>query len=86
MLDLIKASYALDSNLQQVKDQVQQGQKIPHYTVQDGLLRKKGRLVVGLDLVLREKLLQWVHDSPFGGHSGRDATLKRLNLSFGGGV
>jgi len=53
-----------------------------HYALQDGLLRKKGRLVIGPDLVLREQLLQLVHDSPFGGHSGRDATLKRLKSLF----
>jgi len=82
VLDFIKASYALDSNLQHIQDQLQQGQKPPHYTMQDGLLRKKGRLVIGPDLALREKLLQWVHDSPFGGHSGRDATLKRLKSLF----
>jgi len=46
------------------------------------LLRKKGRLVVGPDTPLREQLLQWVHDSPFGGHSGRDATLKKLKSLF----
>ena len=68
--------------LQQVQNQLQQGQPVSHYTIQDGLLRKKGRLVIGPDLSLRTQLLQWVHDSPFGGHSGRDATLKRLKSLF----
>jgi len=38
--------------------------------------------VVGLDEVLRSKILQWVHTSPQGDHSGRDATLKRLKQLF----
>jgi len=82
VLDLIKTSYSLDPHLQQIKEQLQQGKQVSHYDLQDGLLRKKGRLVVGPDLALRNKLLQWVHDSPFGGHSGRDATLKRLKSLF----
>jgi len=55
---------------------------VSHYALQEGLLRRKGRLVIGPNLALKEQLLQWVHDSPFGGHSGRDATLKRLKSLF----
>jgi len=33
---------------------------------------------VGADPSLKAKLLQWVHNSPTGGHSGRDATLQKL--------
>ena len=57
VLDLIKASYLLDPNIQQIKDQLQNGLKVPHYMLQDGLLRKRGKLVVGPDLTLRKQIL-----------------------------
>ena len=53
VLDHIKVSYQLDSNLQQVISQLEQGHKVSHYSLHEGLLRKKGRLVVGPDLTLR---------------------------------
>ena len=39
-------------------------------------------MVVGADDSLKTKLLHWVHSSPLGGHSGRDATLKKLKQLF----
>jgi len=82
ILDHIKASYLLDNNIQHVLGQLEKGHKVSHYSLQGGLLRKKGRLMVGPDMALRDQILQWVHDSPFGGHSGREATLKRLKSLF----
>jgi len=48
----------------------------------NGQLRRKGKLVVGLEVALKNKILHWVHTSPQGGHSGRDAILKRLKQLF----
>jgi len=48
----------------------------------DGQLRRNGKIVVGADPSLKAKLLQWMHTSPVGGHTGRDATLKRLKQLF----
>nr|DAD38797.1 TPA_asm: hypothetical protein HUJ06_013119 [Nelumbo nucifera] len=45
-------------------------------------LRRNGKLVVGDFPALKQLFLQWMHDSPLGGHSGRDATLKRLKSLF----
>ena len=53
VLDHIKVSYQLDSNLQQVISQLEQGHKVSHHSFHEGLLRKRGRLVVGPDLTLR---------------------------------
>lgn len=82
ILEKIQASYVLDNNLQQTISQIQQGQSVPKYSYLDGLLRKKGKLVIGPDEQLRQKILKWVHDSPFGGHSGRQAALKKLRRLF----
>jgi len=54
----------------------------PKYTWSQGLLKKKGKLVVGLDEDLRQKLIQMVHTSPFGGHSGVEVTYKKLAAWF----
>ncbi|XP_056698019.1 uncharacterized protein [Spinacia oleracea] len=61
---------------------LQQGQYVAHYKLQDGLLHKNARLVVGPDENLRRKLLNWHHASPECGHSGRDITLKKLKTLF----
>ena len=72
----------MDAHLLQVLTQLQHGHSVGKYSLLDGMLRRKGKLVVGPDEALRQQLLQWMHDSPFGGHSGRQATLKRLQRLF----
>lgn len=52
------------------------------YTMVDGCLRRKGKLVIGPSEELRTQLLQWVHTSSTGDHSGRDDTLKKLQGLF----
>lgn len=37
---------------------------------------------MGPDFALRNQIFKWVHDSPFGSHSGEDATLKMLKSLF----
>nr|KYP76053.1 Retrovirus-related Pol polyprotein from transposon 17.6 [Cajanus cajan] len=49
-----------------------------HYKWQNGELRRKGKLVVGNNLELRKDLLVWLHASATGGHSGINATMKRV--------
>lgn len=49
------------------------------YTWQSGELRRKGRLVVGHDQALRKLLLHHFHSSSTGGHSGMEATMKRIS-------
>ena len=48
------------------------------YSWQGDQLRRKGKLVVGQDTALREKLLSLFHNSPTRGHAGAEATMKRL--------
>lgn len=38
--------------------------------------------MIGASSDLKLKILQWMHASPSGGHSGRDATLKRVKQLF----
>ena len=80
LLEKVKSSYALDPLLQSYA----QGSATPKppYSMVDGYLRKKGKLVIGPDEELRKLILDWVHNSPTGGHAGRDATLKKLQRLF----
>ena len=48
----------------------------------DGLLWLGARLVVPNDLTLRTKLIAEMHDTPTGGHFGRDKTLAALRKRF----
>lgn len=52
------------------------------FTVSDGLLRYKGKVVVGADSNLRASILSEIHNSSFGGHSGIQRTYMRLKNSF----
>jgi len=52
------------------------------WTVRDGLLWWGARLVVPNDAVLRTRLLAEMHDTPTGGHFGRDKTLSAVRARF----
>lgn len=55
---------------------------VPNYTVQQGVLRYKNRIVIGADNTIRTKLLAALHSSELGGHSGQRATYQRVKLLF----
>lgn len=55
---------------------------VPSCTLQDGLLRYKGRLWVGNAPDLQQQLLAAVHTSPVGGHSGIPVTLWQAKQLF----
>lgn len=38
--------------------------------------------MIGPDPQLKEKILYWHHNTPGGGHSGRDATIKKVKSLF----
>ncbi|KAL8151213.1 hypothetical protein V2J09_021021 [Rumex salicifolius] len=54
----------------------------PSYTYCNGELRRKGKLVVGNDEGVKTHIFKWLHDSALGGHSGRDATARRITSLF----
>ncbi|KAA3461868.1 polyprotein [Gossypium australe] len=65
-------SYESDDKLKKI---IQDNQKYPW----DGrFLHRRGKIVVGKDLQLRQELFQHFHASTVGGHSGMHATRKRL--------
>ena len=78
LLDAIKASWVQDPHLQSLIQALEAGQPRPHYTWQQGILYRKGKVMVGNDPTLKQQLLQVFHDSAVGGHSGREVTKKKL--------
>ena len=82
LLEQIKQSWTLDPNVQQLLTQIQQGETPLHYSYSQGLLYRKGRLVVGRQKDLHSTIIQAFHDSSFGGHSGIAVTVKRVSALF----
>ena len=68
-----------DRGIQQICEAIEKGQHCPSgYTLAQGVLRYKGRVVIPASSTLVQKLLSEYHDSPVGGHSGEFKTYQRL--------
>jgi hypothetical protein len=53
-----------------------------NYTLQDGVLRHKGKIYIGPSTSLRDKVFHTFHSPIFGGHSGVKVTLHKLQKAF----
>ena len=51
------------------------------YTIRAGIIRYKGKILVGNNAALRTKLIQALHSSLVGGHLGMRATYRELRIS-----
>ena len=68
----LQESYNSDSQCQSIISQLLLDQAAqPQYEWNNGLLKYGGRLYVGSSNGLRGKLIQTLHDSSLGGHSGQ---------------
>lgn len=52
------------------------------YSLEQGLIKFKGRLVIGNNLAMQTKLISNLHDSAVGGHSGIQATYQRAKKLY----
>ncbi len=81
--DDIKASYATGTALQTLITELQTNpQSHRHYTLSNGHLCQKGKLVVGNDIDLQLKIHGLFHDTPTRGHSGIQATQTKISSLF----
>ena len=79
LLDRIQLTWTTNSTLVQLIAQLQQGVlATSKYTWQHNQLRRRGKLVVGNDSVLRTELLQYFHNLVDGGHSGAQAMMAHI--------
>jgi hypothetical protein len=53
-----------------------------NYTLNNGILRYEGKIVVGDSSELRVGIITNFHSTALGGHSGEQATYKRIKLLF----
>lgn len=53
-----------------------------HYTLSHGLIRYKGRIWIGNNTDLQNKLIAELHHNPIGGHSGFPVTYRRIKRLF----
>ncbi|GJY61133.1 putative mitochondrial protein, partial [Tanacetum coccineum] len=83
ILQQVKDSCSNDSSLQtviqQLKDKKYVGDK---YSLVDGVLRRKDKIVVGNDAQLRNSIIQHYHTDAIGGHSNTAVTVHRLKSLF----
>jgi hypothetical protein len=55
---------------------------IPHFTLVEGILRYKNKVRVGDNLPLQQQILEAVHSSTGGGHSGFPVTYRKMKQLF----
>ncbi|GJT44209.1 putative mitochondrial protein [Tanacetum coccineum] len=79
LLSRIVNSWKDDTYLQTIIKKLQRGEIVKHYTWIHEQLRRKGKIVVGNDEVLRQALLIHFHTDSVGGHSGSTSTTNRLS-------
>lgn len=81
--DSLLKSYEHDSTLQGLKLQVLSNPSLhPHFSVLDNLLYRKQKLVIPNDGQVRLVILQWLHSSHQGGHSGIRTSIARIKSMF----
>ena len=83
LLQTVNDTYSEDTKIQKIIDKIQLLQQpYKQYEWQGEVLKRKGRIVVGQQQEVRNKLLAYFHDSILGGHSGASHTYKRLRQIF----
>jgi hypothetical protein len=82
-LSSVSASYASDAFAQRLLQQLAvDPMSSPAYSLNHGILRHKGKILVGADPELQQRIISAFHDSPQGGHSGFPVTYHRLLSLF----
>ncbi|KAJ7960249.1 Ty3/gypsy retrotransposon protein [Quillaja saponaria] len=83
LLQKIKQSWEQDEKLQKIiKELSVSVDSHRHYKWEQGVLKRKGKLVVGNDPTLKQEIIECYHGSPIGGHSGVVPTCKRIAVSM----
>lgn len=82
LMDEIVTSWSNDEKVQEIIRKCEAGTSSAKFTYVDTQLRRKGKLVVGGDAELRHKLIQLIHNSAEGGHSGVTVTTQKLCSLF----
>nr|GEU66276.1 reverse transcriptase [Tanacetum cinerariifolium] len=80
LLQDIKSSYDQDLVLRKIIDELVQGTSADNkYKWEGGLLKRKGKIVVGTNEQLRTTIIQHYHADAVGGHSGTTVTAHKVD-------
>jgi transposase InsO family protein len=75
--------YLLDDATQQLLTKLTvDATSVPNFSLQDGLLRFKGRVWIGNNATVQQSIMSALHASPVGGHSGIPVTYQRIKKLF----
>jgi hypothetical protein len=78
IMDEIKMTWASDVSLKHIiRDLLHDPSSHPHYTWVNNHLNRKGKIVVGHNPALHNKLIALYHDTASGGHSGVVVTAQK---------
>jgi hypothetical protein len=79
----IEASYHDDPHLTTILQQLLINAKaVPDYSVHSGIPRHKGRICIGANSDIKDKILSSLHPSAIRGHSGSNATYHKSEENF----
>jgi hypothetical protein len=79
----LQASYLQDAETSSILAALQQGRAAPPgYSLQQGLLLRKGRLWIVKGSPFQFQLLEFIHSNPTSGHLGYHKTVHRAKLDF----
>ena len=82
-LDELQQSYAIDPDLNKIIQGIQNGNSsFQAYSYNGNVLVYKDRVVLGQNSPLKSRVLHYIHDSPFVGHSGFEKTYQRAKREF----
>ncbi|KAA0061303.1 transposon Tf2-1 polyprotein isoform X1 [Cucumis melo var. makuwa] len=76
-LKAIKEKVDNNERLKEIIRKLQSGEEVKNYSMQHGILRYKGRVVIAKESLI-PTIMHMYHDSVFGGHSGFLKTNKRM--------
>lgn len=78
----IQAGYQQDHQALQLLTELSVQSPLGFYTLQDGLIKYKGRVWIGSNSTLQAKILFSLHNSVVGGHSSLEVTYHRIKAPF----
>nr|TKR65655.1 hypothetical protein D5086_0000319880 [Populus alba] len=77
--DQVYSSYQGDAKLQDIiQGKLINAAQASNFTYNHGVMKYKGRMVIGAAGTLREELVKTIHDSYIGGHASIQNTYRRL--------
>lgn len=83
LMKQIKDCYEEDAAVKQFIENLKQNPPVKkHFSLSQEILRRKNKIAIPQSVTLRNSILDWLHCSGQGGHSGRDVIVQRVRSLF----